>query len=284
MKTTLDCIPCLLRQALDTARMFSGNPAVHERLLRDVLAWARTMDMEQPAPVMGQRIHRRLRKLTGAPDPYRRAKNAQNRLALRLRPELRRELAVARDRLALAVKMAIAGNIIDMGAYGDIGTAGVRAAVEHALREPLRGDLKAFKRAAAGAKSVLYLADNAGEIVFDRMLIEELGPARVTVAVRGAPVLNDAVLADARAAGLHRVCRVIGNGSDAPGTVLGETSKEFRRLFAAADLVLAKGQGNYETLSEATRPVWFLFKAKCPVIARRAGVKVGDQVLARGGV
>jgi len=239
--------------------------------------------MDKPAPVMGQRIHRRLRALTGLTDPYRRAKNLQNRLALRLLPELSRELKGARDRLGLAVRIAIAGNIIDMGAYGDVGEAGVRAAVEHALREPLRGDLKAFKRAAAKAKSVFYLTDNAGEIVFDRLLVHELGPARVTAAVRGAPVLNDAVMADARAAGLHRLCRVIDNGSDAPGTVLEETSKEFKRLFYGADLVIAKGQGNYETLSEAPRPVWFLFKAKCPVIALRAGVKVGDQVLERGG-
>lgn len=283
MKTTLDCVPCLFRQALDSARMFSADPAVHERLLRDVMGWCRRMDLNAPAPVMGQRIHRRLRALTGLTDPYRRAKDAQNRLALRLLPGLRRELAAAGDKLGLAARMAIAGNIIDMGAYGDVGEAGVRAAVEHALREPLRGGLAAFRRAASAARSVLYLADNAGEIVFDRLLVEELGPERVTVAVRGAPVLNDAVLADARAAGLHKLCRVIGNGSDAPGTVLGETSREFSRLFAGADLVLAKGQGNYETLSEAPRAVWFLFKAKCPVIAQRAGVKVGDQVLSRGG-
>ncbi|MHB0995433.1 MAG: damage-control phosphatase ARMT1 family protein [Elusimicrobiales bacterium] len=283
MKTTLDCIPCLFRQALETARIFSRDPAVHERVLRDVLAWSRRMDMNKPAPVMGQRIHRRLRALTGLRDPYRRAKDIQNKLALRLLPELRRELGAAGDRLGLAVKIAIAGNIIDMGAYGDVGEAGVRAAVEHALREPLRGGLEIFRRAAAKARSVLYLTDNAGEIVFDRLLIRELGPGRVTAAVRGAPVLNDAVMADARAAGLHRLCRVISNGSDAPGTVLEETSKEFRRLFDGADLVIAKGQGNYETLSDAPRPVWLLFKAKCPVIARRAGVKVGDQVLARSG-
>ncbi len=283
MRTTLDCIPCLFRQALETARIFSRDPAVHERVLRDVLAWARRMDMNKPAPVMGQRIHRRLRELTGLRDPYRRAKNLQDKLALRLLPELRRELEGARDRLELAVRIAIAGNIIDMGAYGDVGEAGVRAAVEHALREPLRGELRAFKKVAAGARSVLYLTDNAGEIVFDRLLIRELGPERVTAAVRGAPVLNDAVMADARAAGLPRLCRVIDNGSDAPGTVLEETSKEFRKLFDGAGLVIAKGQGNYETLSDAPRPVWFLFKAKCPVIARRAGVKVGDQVLAQGG-
>lgn len=263
--------------------MFSRNPAVHERILRDVLAWSRDMNMAQPAPIMGSRIYRRLRSLTGVKDPYQRAKAAQNRLALRLLPELRAALAKAADPLELAVKLSIAGNIIDMGAAGDVSLAGVRSAVRHAISEPLYGNHAAFSRAVKKARSILYLADNAGEIVFDRLLVEQLGPGRVTLAVRGAPVLNDALLADARAAGLHRIVAVIDNGSDVAGTVLEEVSPRFKKIFMAADLVLAKGQGNFETLSEAPRPVCFLFKAKCPVIAERAGVPLGAQVLLRSG-
>lgn len=283
MKTTLDCVPCLFRQALDSARMFSRDPAVHERILRDVLAWSENMDMAQPAPVMGRRIYRRLRELTGVADPYRLAKVRQNRLALRLLPELRAALRSAPDPLGLAAHLAIAGNIIDMGAAGDISLAGVRKAVRQAMTEVLNGDLPAFRRAAKKAGSILYLADNAGEIIFDRLLIEQLGPERVTVAVRGAPVLNDALLADARAAGLHKIVKVLDNGSDMGGTMLAETSEAFNTLFKNSDMVIAKGQGNYETLSEAPRPVYFLFKAKCPVIAARAGVPLGAQVLARSG-
>ncbi len=282
MKTTLDCIPCLFRQALDSARMFSKDPAVHERILRDVLAWSENMDMSRPAPVMGRRIYRRLREITGVKDPYRAAKAAQNKLALRLLPELRSELASAADPLGLAVHLAIAGNIIDMGASGDVSLAGVRKAVHQAMNEPLTGNLPAFKRAAKKAASILYLADNAGEIVFDRLLVEQLCPERVTVAVRGAPVLNDALLADARAAGLDKLVKVVDNGSDMGGTVLEETSAAFSALFSGADMVIAKGQGNYETLSEAPRPVYFLFKAKCAVIAARAGVPLGAQVLVSG--
>ncbi|OGR41262.1 MAG: hypothetical protein A2X35_07670 [Elusimicrobia bacterium GWA2_61_42] len=279
MRTTLDCIPCLFRQALDSARMFSADPAVHESILRDVLDWSRDMDMSQPAPVMGRRIYRRLRELTGVKDPYRAAKAGQNRLALRLLPELRAAVKKAADPLELAVKLAIAGNIIDMGAAGDVSLAGVRRAIRHALTEPIDGNPAAFSRAVKRAGSILYLADNAGEIVLDRLLIEQLGPGRVTVAVRGAPVLNDALLSDARAAGLHRLVRVIDNGSDVAGTVLAETSAGFNRLFLGAGLVIAKGQGNYETLSDTPRPVWFLFKAKCPMIAARAGAGLGAQVL-----
>jgi uncharacterized protein with ATP-grasp and redox domains len=229
---------------------------------------------------MGQHIHRRLRELTGVKDPYRAAKARQNRLALRLLPELRAALKSASDPLGLAARLAIAGNIIDMGAVGDISLAGVRKAVRQAMTEPLDGDFAGFKAAAKKAGSILYLADNAGEIVFDRLLIERLGPKRVTVAVRGAPVLNDALMSDARAAGLDKIVKVIDNGSDAPGTLLEETSEDFNRIFKRAEMVIAKGQGNYETLSEAPRPVWFLFKAKCPMIAARAGVPLGAQALA----
>ena len=235
--------------------------------------------MSKPAPVMGQRIYRRLRKLTGVADPYHAAKVKQNRLALRLLPELRRAMKSARDPFALAVKFAIAGNIIDMGGAGDASLAGVRKALHHAVTEPLIGNLADFRRMAEKAENILYLTDNAGEIVFDRLLIEVLGPERITVAVRGIPALNDAVIADARAAGLHKIVKVIDNGSDAPGTVLKETSRYFAKLFMHADMVIAKGLGNYETLSNTPRPVYFLFKAKCPMIAKRAGVPLGSQVL-----
>jgi len=283
MKTSLDCIPCLFRQALDSARMFSADPALHERILRDVLGWCKDMDMSKPAPVMGQRIHRRLREITGVEDPYRSAKARQNRLAMSMLPGLRDIIRSERNRLSLAVRLAIAGNIIDMGAAGDTTLSGVRKAVRQAVKEPLMGNFPAFNRAVKRSASILYISDNAGEIVFDRLLIEELGPQRVTLAVRGFPVLNDAVMADARAAGLHKIVKVIDNGSDAPGTVLEETSPGFNAVFKNADLVIAKGQGNFETLSESPRPVYFLFKAKCPLIASRAGVQLGAQVLARSG-
>ncbi|NLO92534.1 MAG: DUF89 family protein [Elusimicrobia bacterium] len=196
MKTTLDCIPCLLRQALDSARMFSGDKAVHERILRNTLAWCRGMDMSKSAPEMGQRIHRRLKKLTGVSDPYREAKRRQNRMALRLLPELRAEMRKSSDPLALAVKLSIAGNIIDMGAAGDVTLQGVRKALRQALTEPLSGSVAGLRSALKKSADILYLADNAGEIVFDRLLLEQLAPRKLTVAVRGAPVLNDAVLAD----------------------------------------------------------------------------------------
>jgi uncharacterized protein with ATP-grasp and redox domains len=281
VKTSLDCIPCFVRQALDAARMVSADPAVHERIVRQVLLWVGEMSLDESPVLLGRRIRGRLREMTGIDDPYRAAKDHQNQMAQNLLSELRTEIEAAPDPLAMAVRLAIAGNVIDMGVNGDITEADVRRSIQHARAEPLWGEWDAFCQATAMARRILYLADNAGEIVFDRLLIEQLSPARITLAVRGAPVLNDATLADARAAGLHEIVEIIDNGSDVAGTMLHECSQDFLKRFSEADVILAKGQGNFETLSNEPYNIFFLFKAKCSVIAAHAGVPNGTHVLAR---
>jgi uncharacterized protein with ATP-grasp and redox domains len=281
MKTSLDCIPCFLRQALDAARVASPDHAVQERILREVLRWSGEMDLNQPPPVIGQRLHRRLREITGVEDPYRAAKDRFNQIAMSLLPGLKATVAAAPDPLAVAVRLAIAGNVIDMGIAAGVTEQDVHRSISEALAVPPFPMLNEFRQAVASARGILYLADNAGEIVFDRLLIEQLSPARVTLAVRGSPVINDATVADARSVGLHEIVEIIDNGSDAPGTILGDCSQEFIRRFGAADLILAKGQGNFETLSDEPHNIFFLFKAKCPVIAAHAGRPVGSYVLAR---
>jgi len=283
MQTSIDCIPCFLRQALEAARFFSDSPAVHERIVREVLEMAGRLDWHEPPPVVGQRIHRRLRELTGHADPYRPIKERHNRMALALLPELADKIADAEDPLVLAAHLAIAGNIIDLGVNGQLTEDEVHAAIENALAKPLVGDPPALRAAFSEASHVLYLADNAGEIVFDRLLIEQLGPSRVTVAVRGQAVLNDATFRDAEAAGLSELVEVIDNGSDAPGTILSDCSEAFRSRFAQADLIIAKGQGNYETLSNTKRSIFFLFRVKCPVIAADVGYPVGTHLALAGG-
>lgn len=261
--------------------MVSRDFVVHEQIVRDVLGWASEMDLAQPPPAMGQRMHRRLRQITGVADPYRATKDRQNRMAMELLMELRSQIASDPDPLALAAKLAVAGNVIDIGINGSVEEQDLRQAVSQALEEPLAGDWAGFRQAVDKAGSILYLADNAGEIAFDRLLIEQLSPGRVTLVVRGAPVLNDATMADAQVVGLHEIVGLIDNGSDAPGTILGDCSEAFNRRFAEADLILAKGQGNYETLGDAPRSIFFLFKAKCPVVAAHAGLPLGTHVLAR---
>lgn len=281
MKTYLDCIPCLIRQALNAVRMVSADPAVHASIVRQVLCWAGDMDLQQPPPVMAQRIHRQLRMISGEDDPYRLVKEHQNRMALSLLAELQAELESASDPLETAVRLAIAGNVIDLGINDSVTECDLRQSVSRVLAESFAGELEDFRGALSEARSILYLADNAGEIVFDRLLIEQLATARVTLAVRGFPILNDATEKDARAAGLHEIVEIIDNGSDAPGTLLEQCSENFTRRFKQADLIIAKGQGNFETLSDEPRNIFFLFKVKCPVIADHTGLPVGTHVLGR---
>lgn len=282
MKTYLDCVPCFMRQALDAARMTTDDESVHEAVLRRVAREVSEMDVGLSPPAMGQKIHHLIRELTGDPDPYRAAKERTNRLAIALYPEIRNRVLTASDPLEMAVKTAIAGNIFDFGINNRIRDEEFRHTMDGAATASLYGDVAAFVSEAASAESILYLADNAGEIVFDRVLIELLDPRRVTVVVRGRPVLNDALRADAEAAGLAGLVEILDNGSDAPGTILEDCTEGFRSRFIDAAMVIAKGQGNYETLSNAPRPVWFALMAKCEVIARHIGCEPGSSVLQRG--
>ena len=279
MKMTLDCIPCFVRQTLDAARAITTDPQAQERIMRDTLGWINQMGLAQSPPVLAQMIHRRLREIGQEEDPYREAKARHNAMALDLLPELRTEIAASSEPLEAATRLAIAGNVIDMGMKSMVDEDDVRASIQLALKEPFIGEWNEFRRTLQEANNVLYLADNAGEIAFDLLLIERIGPQRVTVAVRGGPIMNDATLADAQAIGLHGIVEIIENGSDAPGTLLDDCTPEFRQRFADADMIIAKGQGNFESLSHQGHDVFFLFKVKCPVIARHVDLPIGTQVL-----
>ncbi|OPZ71148.1 MAG: hypothetical protein BWY83_01293 [bacterium ADurb.Bin478] len=279
MKTYLDCIPCILRQALESARAVSSDPLLHERMLRYALQTLVDRDLTQPPPVIGRLVHRRLRELTGEADPYRAAKERFNRLTLQLLPELTAFVENAADPFETAVRFAIAGNVIDLGVHGDLDEKQVRRFITKAQSVALAGDVGTFKAFVQQAEKILYLTDNAGEIVLDRLLIERLPLSRVTVAVRGGAILNDATREDAQTAGLDRLVRVMDNGSDALGTLLKECSESFQRCFRESDLIISKGQGNFETLSQTPGNIFFLFKAKCPVIAAHAGVPLNALVI-----
>ncbi|HMB00704.1 MAG TPA: ARMT1-like domain-containing protein, partial [Spirochaetota bacterium] len=143
---------------------------------------------------------------------------------------------------------------------------------------------KGFRRAVEEADKILYLMDNAGEIVFDKLLLEQLPLTKITAAVRGAPVINDAVMSDAEEVGICDMVNVIDNGSDAPGTVLEECSSAFTEYFNNADLIIAKGQGNYESLSDTDVNIIFLFQVKCNLVAEQTGLPTGTHVMLNTGV
>ena len=279
MKTYLDCYPCFLRQALEAARMAGADERQQKAVLDRVLDVLGQIEPSSTPPEIGDQVHRIVRQEVSNSDPYRSAKESSTRQALALSPWLKSLLAEANDPLEVGVRLSIAGNIIDLAAFGEYDLWGT---VERVLAQPFAiNDGVALREALSGAGQVLYLADNAGETVFDRVLIEALDMP-VIYAVKGGPILNDAMREDALAAGVDRVAEVTSTGSNALGTILDRCSEEFRRLYDEAGLVIAKGQANYETLSEESTKVFFLLQTKCPVIARDVGVPVGSIVLKQG--
>lgn len=282
MRTYFDCIPCLLRQTVDTTRIVTRDPALQERILRGALEELARADLMQPPPVQARRIHKLIREQGNHPDPYRDIKSRFNTLALHVADDFRRRIADAPQPFELALRIAIAANIIDFGVGGAVEERQLHDAIEHALAASFDIDdaIHRFEERLRRAGRILYLADNAGEIAFDRLFIEQFSDRHdVTVAVKGGPVINDATLADAEQVGLTERVKVIDNGTDAPGTVLADCGPAFREAFYSADLIISKGQGNFETLSDQPGNIVFLLKAKCPMVARHLGSSIGDIVI-----
>lgn len=278
MRTQIDCIPCFLRQTLDACRQVTTDQVAIEATMREVLAAAANFDYSKPPPAMGQIIHRVLRQHIGHPDPYLEVKKQSTEYALRFAPKAQSLIDASEQPFETAVRFAIAGNILDFAVCSDWDEGRIDNSLEGALEHQIDTEaVHDLQERISVAESVLILGDNAGETVFDRLLIECFpGQPKVTYAVKGSPVINDATLEDACHAGIDRVARLIHNGNDAPGTIIEQASPLLLDCFGNADVVIAKGQANFETLSVSTRSVDFLTQIKCPVIAERYGYDVGE--------
>lgn len=279
MNTNLDCLPCLFRQVIDAGRLVSSDESFHRELVKQAAFVVAESCLDSPPPVLAGLVHRKLRSMVGDSDPWREIRLRQNRLALNILPQISDILSMDSDQFGLATRLAIAGNIIDLGSGNDPTDVQLLEAVLEAVNKPVTGDFEAFRALAAQAGKILYIADNAGEIVFDRLLVEQLDPRKVVLVVRGAPVINDAVREDARIGGLEDLVPVIESGSDIPGIVLSECSLEFRQAFKDADLIIAKGQGNFETMSDLDANIVFLLKIKCPVVSTLTNLPTGTAAL-----
>ena len=284
MKTHLSCIPCFFKQALEAARLAGADEITQKKVLDELARSLGDFSLDHCPPRMGKIIYGLVRKITGRADPFKEIKDKSNRFALALYPDLKKKVEDSDDRLLAAVELAIAGNIID---YGVKNSLEVEKEVEKFLKQDFdlgaksdkaRFDYQQFRGALASVKSVLYLADNAGEVVFDRVLIEEMHK-EVIYAVKDKPIINDALTEDAYACGIQKIARVISSGSDAPGTILDLCSEEFLKIYNQAELIISKGQGNFEALNKEDRPIFFLFKVKCPVLAEEIDCKLGSIVL-----
>jgi uncharacterized protein with ATP-grasp and redox domains len=285
MKSYLDCLPCLMSQALRAARAATDDEEVQRQVVNAVAGLIPELSLGLKPPEIAQRGYRLIGQITGNNDPFRQAKIDANHTALALWPQLKHVINQSEDRLLMACQLAILANSIDLGPNFNHG--GIEGVIEEATTclPPLTvNDYDQFWSSLNNSRTLLYLGDNAGEIVFDRLLIEEIHRVKkleTYFVVREKPVINDVTMDDALAVGMDRVARVISNGSDAPATILSQCSEELRQLFRSADIIITKGQGNYESLEGEPGNIFFMLRAKCPLVAELLGVNVGDCVLKR---
>lgn len=273
MKTYLDCFPCFIEQAVRAARLVTEDEEVIKKIVDEVGAYFQDVSLGATPPETGEFIYRRIREITGVNDPYKELKRKSISEVLAIYPILEEMLVQSEDPLLTAIRLSTIGNVLDFGIkkeYNLMDEIAKISEMEYAIFH-----FKEFKEHLDGADSVLFIGDNAGESVFDKLLIAELGKP-VTYVVRETPVINDTTMDDAIKSGLQDVAELISSGSTAPGTILHLCNEPFLERFREADMVISKGQGNYEGLSGVDRSVFFLLRAKCQVIAHNSGVQLND--------
>lgn len=276
MKTFLDCFPCIMHQALKTARLATQDESQIKEIIDRTGAMFKDMDMTLPPPELSTRMYHCISEVTGVKDPYASKKFAHIEEANKIYDEMMQIVLKSEDHLLTAIRMSIAGNVIDLGVDVDFD---LKKDIQKILKQDFAVfDYHQFKEDLSSAKRILFLGDNSGETVFDKILIEVIDKP-ITYAVRESPIINDATLKEARISGLHEVAELISSGSPAPGTILSMCNEKFLDIYHDADIIISKGQGNFEGLSEESENIYFLLKAKCKVIADHLNVNTGDIVL-----
>ena len=279
----LECLHCALNQVIHTTEVAGAPEPLRRELMQRALKLLAEGDVNRNNCIQIEQVYRMVAEGLGDADPYRETRLFFDREMYRLLPALREQLAQSDDPLRAAVRAAIAGNLIDLAALGgEVTLERAMQKVEDVEREGLYfDDCDGLDAALKSARTVLVLGDNCGEIAMDRLLIETIRrlypQIEVKYSVRGSAVVNDVTYEDAAAVGMDEVAEVIDNGDCLLTTLLCRASEDFRREFYAADVIIAKGMGNYEGLYNCDRGnIWFLMIAKCSVIARMSGAPKGS--------
>jgi uncharacterized protein with ATP-grasp and redox domains len=286
VKTYLECVPCIIKQAISTLRISGCSDKTGRKVIAEVIKRLKNIDYDLSPAANSEIAYVAFREITGIKDPYNDLKRKYNRLALNVYPELEKLVNASKDRLYMAAKAAIAGNIIDFG-------IDIKKAITLDLKNIIRDlpqmnlavdDYGKFKELLKHSINILYISDNAGEMVFDKVFIKELVrlDKKVVLTVKSDPIINDATMEDAAEVNFNGLARVIGTGNNNIGINLDNSSDVFLEEFKKADLIVAKGQGNFETLDGVSADIFFLLKAKCESIARELGVRHLDIVFAEG--
>lgn len=277
MKIFLDCLPCMLRQVLEAAYMATDDETVHEDIMSEAMDVISEYKQYGCAPELCEAMHTIVKRHTGVDDPYAEIKSQDISAALRLEPVIRKFAADGDNPVVRLLKVSATGNVMDSALYSDLD---IEACLEEEIEKPFTAcDEDEFNRDISKAETVLIIGDNAGETVFDKPLTEYLSHNhKVIYAVREVPIINDATVEDAFKTGIADYSKVISTGCGMPGAVIKSCSEEFQEIFNNADIVISKGQGNFEALWNETRNIYFLLKAKCYRIANALDVEINEYV------
>lgn len=278
MKTHYDCVPCMLNGLINLFKQGIIEEKYQEAVIKESMKYYSTLDFNQSPLKVNRDLHSIVRKISENTDPYKPLKDKYNNKALSYHSKYEAMANSSENPFNFALKLAIAGNIID---FGPAHKFSVEETIERVLNSKFKNDDsdKLFNEVKKADK-ILYLLDNTGEIVFDSIFLKVLNHPNITLAVRHSPILNDATLEDIALIGLDKKYKIITNGDNAPGTLLSHVSEEFLEIFNTTDLIISKGQGNYEGLNAVKdKNIFFLLMAKCSIIAEELGVKLGDSVI-----
>jgi uncharacterized protein with ATP-grasp and redox domains len=281
MNIALDCIPCIVNSFFRLLKSGIVPDAEQEPAMRRLLDFLSRADYHQSPPALGREMHCMIREVLKNPDPYKAIKDKFNTMMLGLYDDFQNMVQQADDPFDMAMRLSIAGNVIDFGPQRQLDIMDTIQRVVHA--DLAIDDSRQLRRDVDAASTVLYVGDNCGEIVTDKLFIEALNHPSVYFAVRGGPVLNDATVADAQRVGMDHVAHIVTTGDDAPGAVWETASDDFKKVFLAADVVIAKGQGNLEGLIDVKHNIYFLLVIKCDLIAHQVGAKTGDFIVKKAG-
>ena len=286
MKTSFECVACLAKEAVRIADDYNGDEVTKEKILRSCLRILSESSYELSSPGIGYLMHTEAKKISSITDPYEELKAFSNKISSEIHDHILNEQWIenAENPFNMACRVAIAGNIIDYSAGIEVNFTEVMKSVKDSLNHELFGDdTNLLYQRIQSAKSILYLTDNAGEVFFDRFLLSQIDKEKLTLAVKGGPIVNDATLIDAEAAHLQSLVKsIIETGHDSQGVMLDYCSPEFKQKFNEADLIISKGMANFETLYDQTdKEIFFLFRAKCNRIATVVGCNKMDYVILR---
>jgi uncharacterized protein with ATP-grasp and redox domains len=264
-----------VEQGLRAARIATDDAKAHEEVALEIVRRLKHFDFALPPAVNSMIGYEAVTAVTGDRDPFRHIKRRHNKTALALESHLNEIVEAASDKLHCALRLSCAGNVIDMGTQKRLD---IRQVVDEVLERPFAvDDYAEFLESLSGADEVLFAGDNAGEIVFDKPLVRELANrARVFYAVKSGPILDDATMEDAESTGMTSLATVVTTGTSTIGAPPELVSAEFRELVEGVGLIIAKGQGNFETLDVLSQDIFFMLKAKCPVVAVEMGVEFGE--------